>query len=239
MSGRRSRRGRWFFVGTAVVAFAISAAGFGPSIIDQSARRSSPTLLVEIHAVFMVAWLLVYFVQTSLAATGRLARHRRLGLVALPLVAGVVVTGVLATIEMARRGYDLSGDLGRLPGGAMAQTVFQFANLIIFPALVGTAILLRHRPDTHKRLMTLAVIETLMAAPLGHLVGHFGLAILILPAWGVGVLVALIVHDRRSRGRVHPVSLVGGIGLVLLANVEAIVIGPSQGWQRFMEWVTH
>ena len=232
------RRGRWFFVGTAVVALAISAAGFGPSIIDQSARRSPPTLLVETHAAFMAAWLGLYFTQATLAATGRLAWHRRLGLVALPLVAGAVITGVLATIEMARRGYDLSGDLARSPGGAMAQTVFQFANLIIFPALVGTAILLRRRPDTHKRLMTLAVIETLMAAPLAHLVGHFGLPVLILPGWGVGVLVALILHDKRSRGRVHPASLVGGIGLVLLANIEATVIGPSQSWQRVVQWVT-
>jgi hypothetical protein len=120
----------------------------------------------------------------------------------------------------------------------MAQTVFQFANLIIFPALVGTAVLLRPRPDWHKRLMTLAVIETLMAAPLAHFVAHFGLPGLILPAWPVAVLLALIVHDKRSRGRIHPASLWGGIGLVVLGNIEATVIGPSQSWQRFMEWLT-
>jgi predicted membrane protein len=85
--------------------------------------------------------------------------------------------------------------------------------------------------------MAFAVIETLMAAPLGHLVGRFGLPVLTFLLWGLGVLVAFIAYDVRTVKRVHPVTLILGIGLVALANLEAIVIGPSAPWHRVLEWL--
>jgi predicted membrane protein len=51
------------------------------------------------------------------------------------------------------------------------------------------------------------------------------------------VLVAFIAYDVRTVKRVHPVTLILGIGLVALANLEAIVIGPSAPWHRVLEWL--
>ena len=70
----------------------------------------------------------------------------------------------MATVQMVRRGFDLSGDLTALPGGAMAQTVFQFGNLLVFSILVGLGLFLRRSRETHKRLLALAVLQTLLAA---------------------------------------------------------------------------
>jgi hypothetical protein len=147
--------------------------------------------------------------------------HRRLGLAGASLAIGLVVSGYMATVQMVRRGFDLSGDLTALPGGAMAQTVFQFGNLLVFSILVG-----------------LAVLQTLLAAPVAHLVGHFALPVVLLPLWGLLVLAAFVVHDRRVGGRVHPVTIWGGGGLIVLANLQALLIGPSHAWGRLVAWLS-
>jgi hypothetical protein len=115
--------------------------------------------------------------------------------------------------------------------------VFQFGALVIFSVLIAAALVARRRPHVHKRLMTLTVMQTL-TAPLAHLVGHFQLPGLVMPAWGIGAVVALLAYDRRVLGRVHPASLWVGVGLVVLNNLQFAVIGPSQGWRDLMNWLT-
>ena len=225
-----------FYTWLALAAITLSAAAFGPSLVVSGERRGSVTVIAGTHAVLMSAWLIVYLIQTMLAANGGIVLHKRVGVAGAFVAAAAVATGFVATVAMVRRGFDLSGDLGRPPNNsALDAAIFQFSNLAIFSILVGTALALRRRPDIHKRLMAFAVIETLMAAPLGHLVGHFGLPVLTFALWGLGVLVVFLAHDIRTVKRVHPVTLILGLGLIVLANLEAIVIGPSARWHRVLE----
>lgn len=236
---RAIRRGSGFFLTTAIVAIALAVVAFAPSLINQTSRRGSVTPLMLAHAVFMSAWLALFLAQTVLAGTGRVRAHRRLGIAAIVIAAAIVVTGYAVTVAMVRRGFDLSGDLSQAPGGAPGAAVFQFSNITIFAVLVATALLFRRRPEIHKRLMTFAVIQTLMIAPLGHLAGHFNLPPLIFPAWGGAVLIAFLLHDWRTRGRIHPITPLVGVTLIVLGNVEAAVIGPSEWWQRFLAGIAH
>ena len=231
-------RKRWFHTGVAVVAIGLSVGAFAPSIVTPGERRVPMTPLVVGHAAFMAAWLALFFAQARLVAHGRVTAHKRIGFIAIPVWAGIVGTGLAATIEMARRGFDLSGDLSRPPASALDQTVFQLGALVLFTGFVALALLLRRRPETHKRLMTLATLQVLMTAPLAHLVGHFGLPGIVLPAWGVAVALSLMAHDWHSRGRIHPASLFGGLGLVVVNNLQFAVIGPSRTWQQLMTWLT-
>lgn len=227
-----------FYSWLALAAIALSVAAFGPSLVSPSQRGGSITVIAGAHAVLMSAWLILYLIQTMLAANGGIVLHKRLGVVGAFVAAAAVATGFVATVAMVRRGFDLSGDLSRPPNNsALDAAIFQFSNLAIFSILVGTALALRRRRHIHKRLMAFAVIETLMAAPLGHLVGHFGLPVLTFMLWGLGVLVAFFAHDIRTVKRVHPVTLILGLGLVALANLEAIVIGPSARWHRVLDWL--
>lgn len=228
---------RWFHVGVAILAWVVSLAAFTPSIITPSLRRGPVNGLVCGHAVLMSAWLALYTTQSWLAATGRLSPHRRLGLAAITIAPGVVITGYLVTVAMVRRGYDLSGDLSLGGASALDQAVFQFGALVIFSLLITAALVARRRPHVHKRLMTLAVTQTL-TAPLAHLVGHFQLPGLVMPAWGIAAVVALLVYDRRVLGRVHPASLWVGVGLVVLNNLQFAVIGPSAAWRELMASLT-
>jgi hypothetical protein len=85
--------------------------------------------------------------------------------------------------------------------------------------------------------MTLALIQQLMTAPLAHFNGHWKIPFPIVPIWSVGVLIVMLVHDRRTSGRIHPASLYGNLALIVIGNVQALVIGPSQIWQDFVAWL--
>jgi len=228
-----------FFGWLALAAIALSTLAFAPALVDPSQRRGPITPMVAAHAALMSVWLVLFLVQTLLASNGAIRLHRRLGVASACVAAAAVVTGFVATVAMVRRGYDLSGDLGRPPNtSALDATIFQFLNLVIFSILVGSALAMRRRPQAHKRLMAFAVIETLMAAPLGHLVGHFGLPVLTFAIWGIGILVAFVVYDIRTAKRLHPATLILGIGLIVIANLAAAIVGPSAGWHRVLVWLS-
>jgi hypothetical protein len=113
-----------------------------------------------------------------------------------------------------------------------------------FGILVAAALWNRHRPDVHKRLMVLALL-LLPGVPLLHLGG------VLVGRWPVlqgGVTAAVIlislvltcvpaIHDRMSRGRIHPVSL----WVPVLMFAWAVVTGAltsSNKWREFATWLT-
>jgi len=112
-ASRRWRVDHWFYVGVAVLVIALHVAGFGPALIDESMRNDQPSLLVIIHGLVAGACLLLFLAQATLVAAGRTSIHRRLGVVAPALAVVMVVLIFQTTIELVRRGYDLSGDLWR------------------------------------------------------------------------------------------------------------------------------
>ena len=224
-----------FYVGSAIVALAIAAVGFLPGMIDGSSRRGALTPLAVAHAAAFTGWLVLYLVQTLLASTGNLRLHRRLGVVGVVLASVMMVLGYQATIEMVRRGFDLSGDLDRL-GPVVRQTPFQLLGMPLFGGLVLAAVLNRRRPDVHKRLMWLAIPVLIMAAVV-HAVGHFGLPPAVTPLANFSLLAANPLHDRIAHGRVHPVSLWGGVFFLVLNNILAVVVSPNPAWQRFVLWL--
>ena len=129
-----------FYVGAAVFMILLNVAGFAPSLIDPSRRVAPPTWLVTAHGALAGAWLLFFLIQTTLVASRRTAIHRRLG-VAGPFIAfAMIAVGSMTVIDLARRGYDLSGDIARAAGppGSRAPTVEGLA-VTMFPALLAFA----------------------------------------------------------------------------------------------------
>ena len=81
-------------------------------------------------------WLLVFLAQTLLVGRGRLGAHRALGYFAAALAVLMVTFGYTTAIAMARRGFDLSGDLNAA-ADPLGQMVFQLGDLLSFAVLVG------------------------------------------------------------------------------------------------------
>lgn len=249
---RQQVKGR-FYVGAAVFVILLNAAGFLPSLIDQSRRVAAPTWLVTVHGVTASIWLLLFLAQTILVAVRRTAWHRRLGIAGPLLVVAIVLSGYLTQIDMVRRGHDLSGDLLRsAPPASQAPSAEDFAAqmlpalqaFVTFGMLAGLGLWFRHRPEIHKRLMLLALGQ-LVITPLihlsGHLIGHWpglygrlsGVVLLI----GFSLQFAGAAYEKLSRGRIHPLFL----WVPLLVIVETVglfaFVMPSAGWHRLAMWL--
>lgn len=230
----------WFYSGMAVVTLTLSLVGFGPAIWDPTARLAPLSLAVAAHGAVFTAWLVLFLAQTQLVSRGNLAAHRRAGMAGVLLAILMVATGFATCRTMARRGFDLSGEL-QANRDPLFLLVFQFGDLLAFGLLVSAAIICRHNPDAHKRLMLLATTGTLMPASLSHIIGHFTIlrdidAPVILIPFAM-LLASGALHDFWTRGRVHPVSLWGALAVFGWANLRATVIGPSEWWHRLAAWL--
>ena len=105
---------------------------------------------------------------------------------------------------------------------------------LTFAILVLAALCFRSRAQLHKRLMTLATISLLPAAltrfPLGPARLPFALLALL------GFLAAGPIYDWKTRGRVHAANLWGGL-FILISGALRPVIGNSQPWHNFAQWL--
>jgi hypothetical protein len=224
-----------FYVGSSIVALAIAALAFLPGLVDPISRRGPVTPLVALHAAAFTGWLALYLLQSVLASTRNLRLHQRMGIIGSVLAFAMVVVGYRTTIEMVRRGFDLSGDLDRL-GPVILQTSFQLWGLVVFGGLVLGALLNRRRSEVHKRLMWLT-IPTLLGAPIVHAIGHFGLSLAVAPLANLALLAAGPLYERFVLGRLHPVSLWGSVSLAVFTNFLAVIITPSSAWRRLVLWL--
>ena len=223
----RLRSARLFYPGLAVAMFVIVFAGFAPTYYLKSAygTRELP-LLFHVHGAAFTAWMLLLIVQTSLVAAGRTPLHRRLGVAGGVLAASMTVLALLMAIDNGRRATN-DTSLGFM--------IVPMGTVVVFPALVGAALWWRRNPATHKRLMMIATME-LIAAGVGRLpavgalgpLGFFGGADL--------PLIALLIHDRATTGRVHPATLWGGAFLIA-SQVARIAAGGSPAWLAAARWL--
>lgn len=231
----------WFYVIMAIIAIAIAITGFGPTAVSTASRRAPLTWALASHGAIFGAWLLLFLTQTILVTKRKIAVHRRLGYLGAFLAVLMVLSGYITAIAMARRGFDLSGDLIQGNSDPLELLVFQLGDILSFSILVGLAIWYRNNSAVHKRLMLLATVGSLMPAALAHIIGHSPVLgeitapIIVIPLFML--LFAGAVHDRFSRGSIHPISLWVALALFVWANLRAVVIGPSEVWHNFAEWL--
>jgi hypothetical protein len=229
-TGRRTRR---FYVGMALAIVITVFIGFAQSYYLKpwyGTRELSP--LLHLHGLIFTTWVLFFLAQTTLVASGRTYLHRRMGIAGAVLAALVVVVGVAVTITRGRTG------VSPIPGvPPLSFLAIPFFDMVVFAILVGTAIHFRRRLETHKRLMTLAMI-TLLPAPIARLhfpflppgpLTFFGLADLF--------IVAILVFDLVTRRKVHPATIWGGL-LVVASQPLRLMIAGTPAWLAFAGWMT-
>lgn len=226
---------RVFYTSLSVLMAMTVVAGFGPTyyFAGSSMRTLSGaqiTPLVHLHGLLFSAWVLLFIVQTSLIATRRVAVHRRLGVVGVVLAAGMIVAGLRTAIAAGRAGV---APPGIEPLAFLVVPVF---DILFFAGFVAAAVVQRRNKEAHKRLMILAYVSIIIAAtarlpgvlPLGP-PAFFGIAFLF--------VVAGILYDKWSRGRIHPVYVWGGAALALSVPLR-LGISSTAGWRAFAGWLT-
>lgn len=231
---------RRFFTWMAVTLAAATFAGFARTYY-LSALQVAPTPVltptVHIHGALSTAWILVLLAQTRLIAYGRRDIHRLLGIAGAAVGIAAFVTGIFVAINSERRVHT-AANAGTLQDPYVF-LIFPFASVGLFALFATLGVLKRHRPESHKRFMLLATISLIVpalarivtqtASGMG-LVGVPGVvgAMLLLNVF----LLAIVVHDVHTRGRLHPVTLWGGAVLVLSEPLR-FLIGFSAPWQAF------
>jgi hypothetical protein len=226
---------RWYLRTMAVAMIAVAIAGFAPSIVDRTRRLGPMTALVAAHGILFFLWLVLFLVQTTLVAARRVAVHRRMGVVAVALLVLLVPLSYVVTVEMVRRGYDLSGDQ-MVRTDPLFGSIFNFVAVVEFLLLAGAALAFRRRKQIHARLMLFANIM-LTEVPIAHLLGHFGLLSPFTVLAGTAVfLLSAIAWDYLSARPAHRLTVIVAISLFLLLPIQGIV-GSTAAWHHFAAWL--
>lgn len=239
-------RGDRFYVHMAVACMAVAVIGFAPTYWVPLTRRTldvSP--LTHLHALFFYGWLLLFLRQTSLAASGRLGRHRELGVAGVALASGMCFVGLGMAIGTLKRLEAASaGDPAR------AFAIVSVSGITLFAVLFAIAIVNVKKPEVHKRLIVVATVSMLQAAIGRWFLLFFApaplagdppavppVAVTVLPGLVTDLLiVAAMVHDRKTRGRVHPAYWYGG-AIVLAVQVLRVPISTTDAWIRLTHWL--
>jgi hypothetical protein len=192
--------------------------------------------------------MLVLILQAYLVASRKTALHRRIGRIGGLLVLPMLITGCMVAIAAARgqgpitsavmRG-ELNFRVASLDFPPLQAMIVPLTTMVLFGLFAGAGLASRRRPETHKRFMVLATIAMLPAA-IGRGMGALlGVAKPGLFFGSVGIFIlAMVLYDRRSLGRIHPVTLWGGLAL-MLSFPGRMAFGKTDLWLRFAEWIVY
>ena len=227
------RRERFFYIAMAVVIVGVVFGGFARTYFLRPYFDAEPLMpLLHLHGIVFSSWLVLYFTQTVLIAAKRTHVHRRLGIAGAVIAVLMILIGSTTAIIRAKQG---ATPLEGIP--PLGFLVVPLADILVFAILVGAAFYFRRKPDVHKRLMLLATISILGAAiarlPFAFLQAgppaFFGATDLF--------IVACLVYDLVSRGRIHRATALGGL-LIVASQPLRLWLGTTDAWMAFAAWLT-
>jgi hypothetical protein len=235
---------RQVFVITAALFVVLTLAGFIPSSLAkidavQAGQRPPFPLVLHLHASTMGLWLLLLLAQSGLAASGRRAAHRVLGLAGVVLLPVIVVTGVLLIDATWKQLWSPAATTA-MPEPVLTETrtfvsnimLLQIRALVAFPAFIAWALMIRRSdPDAHRRLMLLGTAIPVLAGldrlsealgwtlmPASPLAMEFYLLASVLPI--------LVLDFVRGRGLHFTTQVWLGVNLVMATAVNLLWNSP-------------
>jgi hypothetical protein len=245
---------RWFYVWMSGACLAVAVLGFLPTYflpMAQGAFAAPP--IIHIHGIVLFSWMLFFCLQAWRVAAGDVRGHRAWGVLGVAIATAMVFV-VTAVVSLRVQQAYLPGQPAGLAHDVRAFAWVSFGVLAFFVPAFILAIVNIPRPEIHKRLMLLATIS-MLGAPIAR-----WFAILLSPApdpnappWPAGLpdvtpvpvsvalgphlvgdllLVVVMLHDWRRRGRPHGVYVVGG-AILLLIQLTMEPVSQSPAWQAF------
>lgn len=226
---RPARPSRIFHTSMAVAFLITAVAGFGPTYFLKGLYPTPAlTPLLHVHGAVFTSWLVLLIVQSGLVAAHRVDLHRGLGIAGGVLAAIMIPLGIMTAVEAARRG---AATPGLTP---LAFMVFPVGAVAMFAGFIGVALWKRRQPELHRRLILLGTVS-IMTPAIARLpfAGRSPVLALVLSLLFV---VAGMIHDWKTRGRVHPLYIWGGL-IVLLSGPVRNAIGNTEAWQSFARFL--
>jgi hypothetical protein len=222
------RRTRVFHTGISIAFLAVAFAGFSRTYY-LNAFTGAPALggLLHVHGAVFTTWLLLLFVQSTLVATHRVDWHRRLGIFGAMLALAMVPLGIGVALTAVRNG------ITKPVGDPLAFLIFPLGQTLLFGGFVAVALWKRRTPDVHRRLMVVAT-ASLMTPAIVRLpfVEKPVLALLLSNLF----IVAGMIHDRKTRGKVHRVYILGALILALSGPLR-FAVGRTEVWHSIASYL--
>lgn len=233
---------RWFYVGMAAIFAAIAFGGFVPTYWAKVATGtfSGPPIL-HLHGALFFSWTLFFLFQTTLVASGRVMDHRAWGMAGISLATAMAFTVVLAAINSVRAAEAIG-----MADQARRFMAVSLLSLLIWTGFFATAIAQSRNTELHKRLMILTMVAfmhpaiarifmTLFAPP--GAVGPPPVLMAVPPGIVADLLlIPAFVYDWRTRGRPHPVYLIG-LAILLAYQLLLVPISSTSAWMNVARWV--
>lgn len=229
----RIRSDRLFYTSMGLAIAAVTFWGFAATYYLSPWMEAPPTTpdwspLLAVHGAVFTGWMVLMVVQPMLIASRNVRIHRRLGYLGAALAAAMVVIGNITAVAAMHGGFKLMGD-------PMVFYAIPFFAINSFAVAVLFAILWRNRAETHKRLILLANVGLVNAAiariPLDAVQAGAPFTFTFLPNL---ITLAGIVYDWRTRGRVHPVWIWGGLAMVA-SQIALFPVMASGWWHAFAQ----
>jgi hypothetical protein len=226
-----------FFLYTSYALLVIVLVGFSPTFYLR-AFYDVPAIppYVYAHGVAMTAWFVWLCVQTTAVFNGRIALHRKLGMIGVTIGAVVLLSGTITALKLAPRLLEKYGnidsDLPQIAGIVWGN----LAGMVAFGGFLFLAYLYRQTPEIHKRLMLLASISITLQA-LGRIAKFSMIDLPEGPFVLLGLLMLLVmlgIFDKRSIGRVQRVTWIGGCALLAILITFGFVIASSAFGRAFV-----
>lgn len=250
-TGARANVSRQFYFFMALTCLVIAVLGFVPTYFApmvQGKFKAPP--LVHIHGLVLFAWMAFFCTQTWLVAQGKTLSHRTWGVLGVAIATAMLFV-VTAVVSLRISQASLPGQPAGVAHGVRAFAWVSIGEIAFFIGAFALAIVYVRRPEIHKRLLLVATIS-LLGAPIARwfltlLAPHApplpppppGLPAVFAPPVFVAVPPALIGDllllialwvDWRTRGKPHPVYLIGG-GLMVLLHATQVQVAESPAWQ--------
>ncbi len=234
--------GRRFHVALTVALLVAVLLGFSrtfflrPWFQEWAHAHGAPEPFFYFHGAVFFAWFLLLVVQTALVAARRVAVHRRLGWLGAGLAAGVIVLGTAGALIAARRPTGFMD----VPIPPLQFLAVPLVDIALFGIFVALALGKRRDIQSHKRYMLLASIDLVGAAVVRW---PFAFMMTQLPVPGFSMadvlvdlfLVPMAAWDVASRGRIHPVTLWGGLALIASQPLR-LLLSETDAWLAFAGW---
>lgn len=237
-----------FYVGMASLFVAIAFSGFFMTYWVQIVRGTfTGGPMLHLHGLLFSLWTMFFLSQAMLVANRRVKSHRAWGLLGISLATAMVFTGLAVAIEGLQARIEAGyGDAAR------AFTITPITAVLLFAVFVTAAILNLKRPEWHKRFMLVATTTLLQAAVARFFfIAATGGGPGMRPGLGppapiergipaglivASLIVAAMVHDRRSHGRIHP-AYWWGFGVTMGVQIFRPLLGYTEAWYRITDFL--
>lgn len=218
-AARSVSRTRQAYFAIALLIAAIVAWGFWETYYSNFFERGDLPPVVHLHAAVFSVWVLILVAQAGTVVAGRVALHRRLGVLGMSYGALVFVVGVLVSVGAPA----LRVRAGNFPlevGGIIV--LYNLTDMLLFGVFLALSFAYRNSAELHKRWIV-AATAALCGAALGRVLPSDSGQYLLL--W-VSPLLAMMAVDVVIRRRLHAIPLVSGALLVVAFFKVPLLAAP-------------